>query len=446
MGYYGAVVKYRIRTAEACCASVEGLYSTDMPEFWYMLAASILLVLFAGLMSGLTLGLLSLEDLDLRVIEMSGNDIERKRAFRVHSLLRDKHLLLVTLLLFNAAAMEALPLALNNIVPEVAAIVFSVTGVLFFGEIMPQAVCKVFGLAVGSAAAPLVKCLIVACMPLAWPIARLLDLVLGHDGGRSYRRSEMAAVLQIHREDGYLTQDEETVMHGALELVSKTCAVCMTPMDRVKALSDDAVLDEATLDWMMETGHSRVPIFTSDLRTLRGALLVKKLLRCKPEDAVPIARLELSLIMHVCDDTPLYKVLDLFQTGRSHMAAVYPKGSELGDFSAAPRDVQALGIVTLEDVIEELLTEEIVDETDTLVHAEDPKSTPAEDWRKGNAFQNQELLTKEIVGETHMLVNAEASTSSTIENWWRCYDLQRQEPLQEPLLSCVLGRPLNFRV
>ena len=56
-------------------------------------------------------------------------------------ILQKHHLLLVTLLLCNAAAMEALPIFLDAIVPSVLAIVISVTAVLFFGEIIPQAVC-----------------------------------------------------------------------------------------------------------------------------------------------------------------------------------------------------------------------------------------------------------------------------------------------------------------
>lgn len=49
--------------------------------------------------------------------------------------------MLVTLLLCNAAAVEALPLCLDELVPSVVAIILSVTGVLAFGEIIPQALC-----------------------------------------------------------------------------------------------------------------------------------------------------------------------------------------------------------------------------------------------------------------------------------------------------------------
>merc|ERR1712151_789948 len=116
-------------------------------------------------MSGLTLGLLSMERLDLRVTMLSGNEKEKIRAQKVETLLKHEHLLLVTLLLFNALAMEALPVVLGRIVPETYAILISVTAVLFFGEILPQAICKAFGLAIGAAAAPLVKVLMAVIIP-----------------------------------------------------------------------------------------------------------------------------------------------------------------------------------------------------------------------------------------------------------------------------------------
>lgn len=354
--------------------------SVNISFFWYMLLLSIGLVLFAGLMSGLTLGLLSMERLDLRVTMLSGNDKEKIRAQKVANLLKHEHLLLVTLLLFNALAMEALPVVLGRIVPETYAILISVTAVLFFGEILPQAICKAFGLAIGAAAAPLVKVLMAVIIPVSWPIAKFLDRVVGHDDQRGYQRNEMAAIIQIHCEDGHITKDEETVMKGALAMVHKTCSVCMTPIDRVKSLPDNARLDEATLDWIIQSGHSRIPVhFASDRHFLRGVLLTKKLLRRQAGETALVSSVELTPMMCVNEDTELYKILDMFQTGRSHMAAVYPTGVDLGENAAST--AKALGIVTLEDVLEELLEEEIVDETDQYVHAEDPKSTSAEEWR-----------------------------------------------------------------
>ncbi len=60
----------------------------------------------AGLMSGLTLGLMSLDSVDLEVLKRSGTELEKKHAERIIPVVKNQHLLLVTLLLCNAAAME----------------------------------------------------------------------------------------------------------------------------------------------------------------------------------------------------------------------------------------------------------------------------------------------------------------------------------------------------
>ena len=88
----------------------------------------------AGIFSGLTLGLLSIDETNLQVIERAGTATEQKHARRIMPLVRRHHLLLVTLLLANAAAVEAMPLFMDKISSEVVAIVVSVTAVLFFGE------------------------------------------------------------------------------------------------------------------------------------------------------------------------------------------------------------------------------------------------------------------------------------------------------------------------
>ena len=85
----------------------------------------------------------------LMVLKNSGEPQERVYAARIIPMVEHKHLLLVTLLLCNAAAMEALPIFLDKMVPSYMAIILSVTAVLFFGEIIPQALCSRYGLAIG---------------------------------------------------------------------------------------------------------------------------------------------------------------------------------------------------------------------------------------------------------------------------------------------------------
>jgi metal transporter CNNM len=92
-------------------------------------------------MSGLTVGYLSVDKLDIELKLRTGTPTEQKHAKRVLNVIKHHHMLLVTLLISNAAAMEALPIFLDDIVPSYLAVIISVSAVLFFGEIIPQALC-----------------------------------------------------------------------------------------------------------------------------------------------------------------------------------------------------------------------------------------------------------------------------------------------------------------
>lgn len=100
---------------------------------FFNLGLSLLCVLFAALASGLTIGLLSLNTLDLEIKQRVGTTAEQKHATVLLPLLAHRHLLLVTLLLFNSLAAEVLPITLGELVPGYLAVILSVTAVLFFG-------------------------------------------------------------------------------------------------------------------------------------------------------------------------------------------------------------------------------------------------------------------------------------------------------------------------
>ena len=86
--------------------------------------------------SGLTMGLLSLDITSLKVLQRGGKPKIRKYASRIITVVKNHHLLLVTLLLANATAAETMPIFLGKITTEVVAILVSVTAVLLFGELV----------------------------------------------------------------------------------------------------------------------------------------------------------------------------------------------------------------------------------------------------------------------------------------------------------------------
>ncbi|CAN1751509.1 DUF21 domain-containing protein At4g14240 [Linum perenne] len=293
---------------------------------WFVYAGiSCLLVIFAGLMSGLTLGLMSLSLVDLEILQRSGSDAEKKQSAAILPVVQKQHQLLVTLLLCNAASMEALPIYLDKMFNQYVAIILSVTFVLFFGEVIPQAICSRYGLAVGANLAWLVRLLMIICYPISFPLGKILDYVLGHNEPL-FRRAQLKALVSIHSQEagkgGELTHDETTIIAGALDLTEKTAEEAMTPIESTFSLDVNSKLDWEAIGKVLARGHSRVPVYSGNPKNIIGLLLVKALLTVRPETETPVSAVSIRRIPRVPSDMPLYDILNEFQKGSSHMAAV----------------------------------------------------------------------------------------------------------------------------
>ncbi|KAL9999258.1 putative CBS domain, CNNM, transmembrane domain-containing protein [Helianthus debilis subsp. tardiflorus] len=390
-----------------CCESM----------FWVYLATSVGLVAFAGLMSGLTLGLMSLSLLDLEVLIKAGQPNDRKNAEKIMPIVKNQHLLLCTLLICNAIAMEALPIFLDSILLPWTAILISVTVVVVFGEIIPQAVCSRYGLAIGAKLSILVRVLVIVVFPIAYPVSKLLDWILGKEHSALLRRAELKTLVDMHGDKagkgGELTNDEITIITGALDLAQKTVKDAMTPISEIFSLELNSKLNEETMNLLLSKRHSRVPVYLGRLDNIIGLILVKSLIKIRPDDEVPIKNLNIQKIPRINECLPLYEMLNLFRKGHSHMAVVvkskntlskthsnssltqikvdkkgqntkisiYRSSSDTASQSSAPNQSSSncvldsfpnpnddiIGLITMEDVLEQLLQEPILDERNEYV-------------------------------------------------------------------------------
>ncbi|XP_074625391.1 uncharacterized protein LOC141883712 [Acropora palmata] len=335
-------------------------------KFWIYLGTYLGLVLFAGLMSGLTMGLLSLDVLSLKVLQRGGKPIEKKYASKILPIVEKHHLLLVTLLLANAAAVESMPIFMDRISTPVIAIVVSVTAVLLFGEVIPQALCTRYGLAIGAKMAPFVKLLMLLLFVVAWPISKLLDCLLGHEHSTFFRRAELKELVVLHQEttdanEDPLRDDEVLIIQGALEMRNKTVEDDYTPLDSVYMLDINRKLDKATMKEISEKGHSRVPVYDGDRENIVGLLFVKSLIMVDPDDDTPIGNVyKEKSFLTAATTVPLFDLMDRFQTGKSHLCVVHKTQINEGNQVIS----RVVGIITLEDVLESLIQEEILDEAD----------------------------------------------------------------------------------
>ena len=163
----------------------------------------------------------------------------------------------------------------------VAAVVVSVTFVVLFGEIIPQALCMRFPLRLSASFAWLVWLIIVPLLPIAYVIAAILDYLLGEEHGRGYNRQGLFQVIRTHdvEHGGPLSADERDIIEGALELQEKTAGSILVPLDSTFMISYHARLDDATMRKILDSGRSRIPVFKGRRENIVGIILVKQLIR-----------------------------------------------------------------------------------------------------------------------------------------------------------------------
>ncbi|EZG56066.1 putative transmembrane protein [Gregarina niphandrodes] len=360
------------------------------------LMISCVLVLISGFVSGMTVGMLSIDSVQLKVLQDQGTLEERRKAMKLAQILSNHHLILVTLLLANSIALEALPIFLNKCVSEVVAVAMSVTLILLFGEIIPQAACTgKHQMKIVMSSLPVVQLLISTLWVLAYPIARLLDFLVGESEGQPlYARSHLKALIRLHQKNSHseecsvrhhsvnsnggsaLCADEVVVIEGALDLASKCAQQVMVPIDDVFMLEETQPLTVALRQDLLARGHSRVPVYRTHKWNVKGLLYVKSLICIDSHETPQVGHLvkctKAPIFCH--PQTSLYDLLNEFQRGR-HMAFVTQNplwhihnwGRETNediDASAAEDDRALVGITTIEDIIEELIQEEIYDEFD----------------------------------------------------------------------------------
>ena len=153
----------------------------------FQVVLAVVLIFLSGLFSGLNLGLMSFSDEDLRIIiEGSSDEREVRCAKRIRPLRARGNLLLCTLLLGNTLVNAYLAILLDLISsilfgPGIIGVIATTFFIVVFGEIIPQSICSRHGLLIGSYSVPIVFFFMVLCLPIAFPIAKLLDHLLGRE-------------------------------------------------------------------------------------------------------------------------------------------------------------------------------------------------------------------------------------------------------------------------
>ncbi len=168
--------------------------------------------------------------------------------------------------------------------------------------------------------------------------------------GEPWSREEIQEILQ--QSDDVFNPEEQDMLAGVLEVSETQVRDVMVPRSQMVVLEDDQGIDEM-LDTVVESGHSRFPVIGEDRDEVKGVLLAKDLLRHFRDASGGEWDINRYLrdVAVIPESKRLNSLLKEFRDSRSHMAIVV---DEYGGVS---------GLVTIEDVVEEIVGE-IDDEHD----------------------------------------------------------------------------------
>ncbi|XP_053161771.1 metal transporter CNNM4-like isoform X2 [Hemicordylus capensis] len=328
---------------------------------WLLICSIFVLVGLSGMFSGLNLGLMSLNPMELRIVQKCGTAKERKYATRIEPIRRKGNYLLCSLLLSNILVNNCLTMLFDTIIGKnILAILASTVCIVLLGEILPQSICSRHGLAVGANTVGIMRFVMIVTFPLSYPISRFLDFLLGKEMGTIYNREKLMEMLKLTASND-LMKEELNIIQGALELRNKTVEHVMTPLQDCFMINSNAVLDFNTMTEIMESGYTRIPIYDQDRSNIVDMLYVKDLAFVDPDISTPlktITKFYNHPIHYVSHSTKLDEVLGEFKKGKSHLAIVQKQKE---DDNESIHDV--MGVVTLEDVIEQIINSEIMDES-----------------------------------------------------------------------------------
>ncbi|XP_021164777.2 metal transporter CNNM4 isoform X2 [Fundulus heteroclitus] len=331
---------------------------------WLQVILICCLLVLSGMFSGLNLGLMALDPMELRIVQSCGTDKEKNYARKIEPIRSKGNYLLCSLLLGNVLVNTTLTILLDDLIGSgLGAVVASTIGIVIFGEIVPQALCSRHGLAVGANTIMVTKFFMLLTFPLSFPVSKLLDVLLGQEIGTVYNREKLVGMLRVTEPYNDLDKEELNMIQGALELRTKTVEDVMTPLANCFMIQADAVLDFNTMSEIMESGYTRIPVYDEERSNIVDILYVKDLAFVDPDDCTnlkTITKFYNHPVHFVFHDTKLDAMLEEFKKGKSHLAIVQKVNNE----GEGDPFYEVLGLVTLEDVIEEIIKSEILDESD----------------------------------------------------------------------------------
>jgi putative hemolysin len=227
------------------------------------------------------------------------------------------------------------------------------------GELVPKAIALGYAERVALAVATPVRLFFVVAAPLIWVLRRATVFVLGIFGlaepgaeGSTYSEAELKMLVSESTERGEIEAGEQEMLYKVFDFADKEVADVMVPRTKVVALSIDLPPEEA-FQAVLDSPYTRYPVYRGSLDEIVGVLHVRDLIVAMHERGIASVHVEelIRPAYMVPETKDLAALLTEFRRQNQHIAIVLDEYGEME------------GIVTLEDVLEEIVGE-IEDEFD----------------------------------------------------------------------------------
>jgi Mg2+/Co2+ transporter CorB len=330
---------------------------------WYSALAIALLLLASAFCSGTETAMTAASRARIHHLAAEGH----RRAGVVRRLLEKKENLIGSLLLSNnlvnvlATALAAdLLIRLAGDAGVAYATIIMTALVVVFGEVMPKTYAIRNPDRVALLVAPVVNVIVLLLAPLTRLVEWLVNRFLGLFGVPAQQDPLSSAVealrgtIALHAEEGAVEKQERDMLGGILDLADVEVVEIMTHRKSMETI-DAGAPSEQILEQVVASPYSRFPVWRGDPDRIIGVLHGKDLLTAVHKHGRKLEGIDIADLCSppwfIPDTTPLRKQLVAFRQQRQHLALVV---DEYGDLE---------GLVTLEDVIEEIVGE-ITDEKD----------------------------------------------------------------------------------
>ena len=323
-----------------------------------MLIAIILLVAMSAVFSSTETAFSSFNYIRMKNRAEGGD----KRAALTLKLAEDYDALLSTILvgnnIVNLTAASLSTLFFNDLLgaygPAVSTAVLTVV-VLVFGEISPKTLAKENADALAMAMAPLFRVLMTVLGPVNWVFSqwkRLLDKLFHKSGDDGITDEELVTMVSEAEAQGGLEHHEGELIRAAIEFNDLEVEDILTPRVDVAAVEDTATAEEVAAVFA-QTGYSRLPVYHESIDNIIGVIHEKDFYTARYYKKTKLDEM-ITSVLYTTGSTKISDLIRILQGHKTHMAVVV---DEYGGTD---------GIVTLEDILEELVGE-IWDEHDEVI-------------------------------------------------------------------------------